>query len=140
MATSVDIIKTAALYCCMLHCLLTLLMLQTLFLSEQKTPHYHVTRFYSVPAVSCSACLCVLMLQGAPAHDSLFLPEGAVGVFTLPQDWAVARTARQGQPLTSDVDRYAGPGGGGRGGQGSGWASCNVLRGQAQQRRVHLAA
>jgi hypothetical protein len=24
---------------------------------------------------------------------------GLVGVFTLPQDWAVARTARQGQPL-----------------------------------------
>ncbi|KAF6258032.1 hypothetical protein COO60DRAFT_1693831 [Scenedesmus sp. NREL 46B-D3] len=30
--------------------------------------------------------------------------EGAVGVFTLPQDWAVAHTARQGQQLTSNVD------------------------------------
>jgi hypothetical protein len=48
------------------------------------------------------------MLQGAPAHDSLFLPDGAVGVFTVPQDWAVARTARQGTPLKSDVDRWAG--------------------------------
>ncbi|WIA39949.1 hypothetical protein OEZ86_013381 [Tetradesmus obliquus] len=41
---------------------------------------------------------------GTPAHDSLFLPDGAVGVFTLPKDWAVARTAQQGQEMTSDVD------------------------------------
>jgi hypothetical protein len=33
---------------------------------------------------------------------------GLVGVFTVPQDWAVARTARQGQPLKSDVDRWVG--------------------------------
>jgi hypothetical protein len=50
--------------------------------------------------------LLLLSLQGQPARDSLFLPEGAVGVFTLPKDWAVARTARQGQGMTSDVGRW----------------------------------